>query len=100
MDRIACGYLSALFSRAALYSALLYLTCAMESPTSCVSTASSSDESFAHDMWKPMMELLFHAQIGGIFEMFVDEIESSRFALSCHFALDVLCDKESVHDSA
>ena len=44
--------------------------------------------------------LLFHAQIGGIFEMFVDEIDLARLALSRHFALDVLCDKESVHDSA
>ena len=72
----------------------------MESPTSCVSTEASSDERFAHNMWNPMMELLFHAQIGGIFEMFVDEIELARLALSCHFALDVLFDKESVHDSA
>ena len=72
----------------------------MESPTSCVPTASSSDERFAHNIWNPMMELLFHAQIGGIFEMFVDEIDLARLALSCHFALDVLCDKESVHDFA
>ena len=38
-----------------------------------------------------MMELLFHAQIGGIFEMFVDQVDLARLALSCHFALDVLC---------
>ena len=31
-----------------------------------------------------MMKLLFHAQIGGIFEMFVDEVDLSRIALvSC-----------------
>ena len=41
------------------------------------------------------MEQLLRAQIGGIFEMFVDEIDLARLALSCHFALDVLCDKET-----
>ena len=51
-------------------------------------------------MWNPMMELLFHVQIGGIFEPFVDEIDLAKIELSCHFAVDVLCDKESAHDSA
>ena len=46
------------------------------------------------------MERLFHSQVISIFEMFVDEIDLARLALSCHFALDVLCDKESVHNSA
>ena len=40
-----------------------------------------------------MMELLFHVQIGGIFEIFVEEIDLARVALSCHFAIDLLCDK-------
>ena len=35
------------------------------------------------------MELLFHVQIGGIFELLVDEIDLARIALSCHFAFDV-----------
>ena len=63
----------------------------MESPTSCVSTTSSSGESFALDMWIPVMELLFHEQISGAFEPFVDEIDLAKIALSCHFALDLLC---------
>ena len=82
------------------HSALLYLTCAMESPTSCDSTTSSSNESFAHNMWNPLMELLFHVQISSAFEPFVDEIDLAKVALSCHFALDLLCYKEGVHDSA
>ena len=86
MHRIAWVSFSPLLSLSP-YNAWLYLTCTIESPTSCVSTASSSDERF-------------HAQNGGIFEIFVDEIDLARLALSCHFALDVLCDKESVHDSA
>ena len=47
-----------------------------------------------------MMELLFHVQIGGIFELFVEESDLARIALSCHFALDLLCDKAGSHDSA
>ena len=46
------------------------------------------------------MELLFQVQIGGIFEHLVDEIDLARIAFSCHFALDVLCDKEGALDSA
>ena len=46
------------------------------------------------------MELSFHVQIGGIFELFVDEIDLDRIALSCHFAIDLLCYEEGAHDSA
>ena len=67
----------------------------MESPTS---TTSSSGESFAHN-WNPLLELLFHEQISGAFEPFVDEIDLAKIALSCHFALYLLCHKEGVHDS-
>ena len=72
----------------------------MGSPISCVSTTSSSGESFTHNMWNLLMELLFHVQISGAFEPFVDEIDLAKIALSCPFALDLLCYKESVHDSA
>ena len=77
-----CLFLS-LFSFAASRRALLNGTCAMESPISCVSTASSLDENFAHNIWKPL-ELLFHVQICVIFEPFVDETDLARIALSCH----------------
>ena len=70
------------------------------SDASSVSTASSPANLVEHNVWNPMMELLFHVQIGGIFELLVDVIDLARIALSCHFALDILCDKESVHDSA
>ena len=71
----------------------------MESAISCGSTASSSGESFAHNMWNLLLELLFHQQISGAFEPFVDETDLAKIALSCHFALDVPCYK-GVHDSA
>ena len=70
----------------------------MESSTSCVSTTSSSDESFEHNMWNLLMELLFHVQISGVFEPFDDETDFAKIALSCHFALDLLC--FGVRDSA
>ena len=46
------------------------------------------------------MELLFHEQISGAFEPFVDEIDLAKIALSVHFALDLHCYKDDVHDSA
>ena len=72
----------------------------MESPSSRVSTTSSTGESFAHNMWNPQMKLLFHEQISGAFEPFVDEIDLAKIPLSCHIALDLLCYKEGAHDSA
>ena len=49
--------------------------------------------------WNPSLELLFHEQISGAFEPFVDEIDLAMIALSCRFALDVLCYK-GVHGYA
>ena len=46
------------------------------------------------------MELLFHVQISGAFEPFIVEIDLAQIAVSCQFALDVLCYTEGVHDSA
>ena len=46
-----------------------------------------------------MMEFLLHVQIGGSFELFVDETDLARISVSCHFALDLLCDKERTHAS-
>ena len=71
----------------------------MESPTSSVSTGSSVGENFAHNMWNPLLELLFHEQICGVFVLYVEEIDLANIALSCHFALDLICYKEGVYDS-
>ena len=49
-------------------------------------------------MWNPLIELLFHERICGAFEPFGDETDLARIALSCHFALDLLCDKKGAHD--
>ena len=63
-----------------------------------MSTTSSSGESFAHNMWNPLLELLLREQVSGAFKSFVDEIDLAKIALSCYFALDLLCYKEGVHD--
>ena len=46
------------------------------------------------------MELSFRVQIGGIFDSLLDEIDLAGIAFSCHFALDLLCDKTGSHDPA
>ena len=71
-----------------------------KSDASSVSTASISVGIVQHNVWNPMMELLFHVQIGGIFEIFVDEIDLARFAIPYHFALDLPCDMAGTRDSA
>ena len=62
----------------------------MESFSSSVSTVPSFEDVLLHNMWNPLLELLFHEQISGVFEPFVDEIDLAMIALSCHFALDFL----------
>ena len=64
-----------------------------------VSSASSADESFEDNMWNPLIELLCYVQIGGIFKHFVDETDLVRIVVCCHFARDLLCDKERAHAS-
>ena len=54
---------------------------------------SDPDEYDEHNIWNPMLELLCHAHIGVFMEALVDEEDLGRIAFSCHFALDILCDK-------
>ena len=51
-------------------------------------------------MWNPLLALLFLEQVICIFASFVVEIDLAKIALSCHFALDLLCYKEGACDSA
>ena len=50
----------------------------------------SSDELEEHNAWNPMLEPFFHAHIGVLMKVLVDERELGRIALSCHVALDIL----------
>ena len=45
------------------------------------------------------MELLFLELADGIFASHLMEIDLAMIALSCHFALDLLCYKEGVYES-
>ena len=72
----------------------------MECPTSFVSSSSSFAENFAHNLWNPLLELLFHRKTSGVIVLYVEEIDLAQIALSCHFALDSLNYKEGAYDSA
>ena len=77
------------------------MLCAMErSDASSASTASNSVDSVYHDIWNPMIEMLFHVQIVCIYLRFVDEIDLARIALSCHIVLEFLCYKAGTCESA
>ena len=64
------------------------------SDTSSTFTSSDPDECDEHNIWNPVLELLCHAHIGVFMEAPFDEEDSGRIELSCHFALDILCDEE------
>ena len=49
-------------------------------------------------MLNPLLELLFLEQTSGVIVLFVEEIDLAQIALSCQFALDLLCCNEGGHD--
>ena len=38
-----------------------------------------------------------HEHVGAFMEAYFDDVVLGRIALSCHFALDLLCDKAAIH---
>ena len=46
---------------------------------------------------EPSLNLLCHDYVGTVMESYLDEAVLGRIALSCHFALDLLCDKAEFH---
>ena len=72
----------------------------MDRLSSSASTVPSIDDYFEHNMWNPLLELLFLQQANGIFASYLVEIDLAKIALSCHFAPDLLCYKEEVLASA
>ena len=87
---VSCGF--ALSFPVLTFTTLSWRT--VESPNSGVSTASSSGENSAHNMWNPMLDFLFHEQINGIFVPFNEDFDLAKIALSCHLAFYLLCCKE------
>ena len=72
----------------------------MDRLSSSASTVPSIDDYFEHNIWNPLLELLFFEQANGNFASNLVEIDMAMIALSCHFALDFLCYKEGVYNSA
>ena len=72
----------------------------MDRNSSSASTVLSLDDDFVHNMRNPLLDLLFLEQVSGIFASNLVDIDLARFALSCQFALDLLCYKEVAYDSA
>ena len=64
------------------------------SDTSSTLTSWDPDEYDEHNTWNPMLALLCHAHVGVFMDALFDEEDFGRIALSGHFALDILCDKE------
>ena len=72
----------------------------MDRLSSSASTVPSLDDYCEHNMWNPLLDLLFLEQVSGIFASHLVDIDLAKIALSCHFALDLLCYKEEVLASA
>ena len=68
--------------------------------SSSASTASSIDDSSEHNMWNPLLELLFLKHANGIVDSYLVDLDLAKIALSCHFVLDLLCYMEEVLVSA
>ena len=66
----------------------------------CFLAVPSLDDYCEHNMWNPLLDLLFLEEVSGIFASYLVEIDLANIALSCHFALGLLCCKEGVYDSA
>ena len=64
----------------------------------CESTNDTPDpnELAEHNMWNPMLELFCHADM----EALADDMVLGILALTCHFALDILCDKSETQECA
>ena len=58
-----------------------------------------ADEYDEHNMWSPMLGLFCHVQVGVVMDSYFDEVVMGSIALSCHFALDFLCDKAELYYS-
>ena len=72
----------------------------MDRHSSCASTVPSLDDYLEHNMWNPLLDLLFLEQANGVFATCLVEIALAKIALSCQFALDLPCYKEEVLASA
>ena len=73
-----------------------FLNHVMDSLSSSASTVPSIDDYFEHNEGSPVLEMLFLEQVSGIVDSYLVDLDLAKIALSCHFALDILCYKEEV----
>ena len=66
----------------------------MDRLSSSVSTVPSIDDYSGHNMWNPLLELLFFGHVNGIVDSCLKDNDLAKIAFSCHFALDLLCYKQ------
>ena len=67
---------------------------------SSASTASSIDDSSEHNMWNPLLDLLFLKHVNDIVDSYLMDLDLAKIVLSCHFPLDFATKKKrsSPHD--
>ena len=63
----------------------------MDRLSSSTSTASNIDDYSEHNTWNPLLELVFLEHVNGIVDSYLEDIDLAKIALSCHFALELLC---------
>ena len=61
---------------------------------------SGIDDCSRHNMWNPLLELLFLEHVNDIVGSYLVDFDLAMIAFSCHFALDLLCYKEGVFASS
>ena len=76
------------------FSEVLLSQQALDCLSSSASTASNIDDYSEHNMWNPLLELLFLEHVNGIVDSYLVDLDLAKIAFSCHFALDLLCYKE------
>ena len=79
-----------------LFSGSLLSQQVMVTISSSASTASNIDDYSEHNMWNPLLELLFLEHVNGIVGSYLVDLDLAKIALSCHFALDLLCYTEEM----
>ena len=72
----------------------------MDRLSSSASAASSIDDYSGHNMWNPLLELLFFTHVNEIVDSSLVDLDLAKIAFSSHFAPDILCYEEEMFVSA
>ena len=89
-------HLSHLLSAFCFFSGSLLSQQVVDRLSSSASTASRVDDYSEHNMWNPLLDLLFLKHVNGIVDSYLVDLDQAKVACSCHFALDLLCYMEEV----